>query len=146
MKKYHTHLSTALSIVTLFTLLSISGCNSYEPIIKVQVIKLLTAAPWNLSSVDVDGVDQTSVYNGLIITFSDDTFTSSNGGAVWPATGTWVFTDEQATAFERDDGLIVTIQEITETSLKLALTWNETTVGSGRTGSVSGNNVFSFTP
>lgn len=144
MKKYYTHVSVALSIATLFILVSIPGCSSYEPVIKVQVNKLLTTSPWNMTSVEVGGVDQTVVFTGLIITFSEETFSSSNGGAVWPATGTWVFTDEQATAFERDDGLIVTIQEITETSLTLALTWNETTVGSGRTKGVSGNNVFTF--
>ena len=50
----------------------------------------------------------------------------------------------ETTAIKRDDGLVVTLQEVTDTSLKLALTWTKTTLGSGRIESVSGQHVFSF--
>ncbi len=109
-----------------------------------QVRSLLTGSAWKMTTVTVDGTDKTAVYDDLILTFGITTFTSTNGGVVWPATGTWAFTSPDATAIVRNDGLAVTIQEITSTSLKLGLTWNKTTLGSGRTSSVSGQHVFSF--
>ena len=92
----------------------------------------------------MDGADKTDIYGDLSLKFTSSVFTSTNGEALWPASGTWTFTTDDATAIKRDDGLVVTLQEVTDTSLKLALTWSKTTLGSGRIESVSGQHVFSF--
>ena len=109
-----------------------------------EVSALLTSATWKMSTVTVDGADKTSIYKDLKLTFTSTGFTSVNGGAVWPASGTWDFTSAEATAIKRNDGVEVTLQEVTDASLKLALIWNKNTLGPGRIESVSGQHVFSF--
>lgn len=103
----------------------------------------LTAPTWKIQTVAVDGSDKTSTYKDLSLKFSATGFTSTNGGVVWPANGTWSFTNTDATAVKRDDGVEVKLQEVTDNALKLSLTWSKTTLG--REGSVSGQYVFTFT-
>ncbi len=140
-----------LLIATLATLIHLSGCGggasdpTPTPVSKQDEVKAkLTSPTWKLQSVTVDGTDKTSIYKDLSLKFSATGFTSSNGGVVWPATGTWTFTSAEATAIKRDDGLEVTLQEVTDTSLKLGLAWSKTTLGPGRIESVSGQHVFNF--
>lgn len=144
---------SSVAIVTFMMVASIglgilSSCSSSSsaPTLSKQdeVKAILTASPWKIKTVSVDGADKTSVYPNLGLVFANATFTSTNGGAIWPASGAWAFTSADATAFVRNDGIVVTIQEATSTSLKLALTWNKTTLGSGKTESLSGVNIFSF--
>lgn len=103
----------------------------------------LTANGWNMQGVSVDGVDQTIVYKGLAIQFGESNFTTTNGGVVWPASGTWSFVTEEGTTIKRDDGIEIKI-EFAETSLKLTLRWMKTTLGGGRLNSVKGVNVFTL--
>lgn len=67
-----------------------------------------------------------------------------NGSVVWPASGTWTFTDNTAKKIKRNDNLEVTITEVSATVLKLSLAWTTGTLGTGRTTSIAGNHVFSF--
>lgn len=121
------------------------NCKGKDPQPSEQdVVKTkLASSPWTLQSVTVDGVDQTAVYQGLTITFTATTYTTTKGGIVWPASGTWSFTDDTATAIKREDGTEVKV-EATDTSLKLTLTWAKTTLGTGRVESVKGLHVFTF--
>lgn len=139
--------AASLLIVMTAALTYLTGCGGSDPapVSQQEVVKTkLTAATWKMQTVMVGGVDKSSVYQDLTLKFTDTGFTSTNGEAVWPASGTWSFTDANATAIQRDDGLTVTLQEVTDTSLKLALTWNKTTLGPGRVASVSGQHVFSL--
>jgi hypothetical protein len=134
-----------LSLLMIAGVMLISSCEKKAEISVADVVKAkLTASTWNLKSVDVSGKDQTSVYKGLTLAFTATSFTTTNGGTVWPVTGTWEFKTPDATAIVRDDKLEVTIQEVTETSLKLALTWSKNTFTSGRVEAVSGAHVFTF--
>lgn len=129
----------------LMSLLFTSGCNEDPLPITAQVKQILTStASWKMQTVLVDGTDQSTVYKNLTLGFTDTGFTSSNGGAVWPSSGTWKFTDDTATAIERNDGLQVTIDTATDSKLVLKLTWTKTTFGLGRLASVKGVNVFTF--
>ena len=149
---YRKKIALAFLLITYAsTLIQLSGCSNGggdptpTPVSKQDEIKAkLTAPTWKVKSVTVDGTDKTSVYKDLSLKFSTSGFTSTNGGAVWPASGTWLFTTDDATAVKRDDGVEVKLQEVTDTSLKLALTWSKTTLGPGRIESVSGQHVFSF--
>jgi hypothetical protein len=135
------------TIVALSLLISLAGCKGDSaPTISAQddVKAKLTASAWKIGTVTVDGVDKTSVYPNLTLTFTSTSFTTTNGGVVWPASGTWSFTGTDATSVTRNDGMVITIDEATATSLKLGLTWNKTTIGPGRAESVSGKHVFSF--
>ncbi|MBX2896895.1 MAG: hypothetical protein KF763_15720 [Cyclobacteriaceae bacterium] len=141
-------LKLLLVIFSVSALFFISGCKKKEddpkPSKQDEVTSVLTSATWKVSSVTVDGVDKTELYAGLTLRFTPTNYTSTNGVPVWPATGAWSFTTEEANAFQRSDGVLVEIIEVTATSLKLKLDWDETTLGSGRVGSVEGDHVFSF--
>ena len=104
----------------------------------------LTSSAWKIQTSTVDGADQLGLFKNFTITFTTAGFTTTNGGAVWPTTGTWSFVDDTAKSFKRDDGIVVAIDTITETGLTLSLTWTKTTFGGGRTASISGKNVFVF--
>src|SRR5262245_19902757 len=117
-------LLVVLNFSTVVALLALMACGGDEPTKEEQVTQKLTggtgtsAKVWELQSVDVDGVDQTSVYTGLSIQFTDGHFTATNGGPIWPASGTWTFTTSEATIIKRDDGTEI---EIVATETKLTL-------------------------
>lgn len=138
----------AFSVLAVMAIALLANCDNRSdapvPSKQEEVKAILTASPWKVNTVSVDGVDKTITYKDLGITFTATEFTSVNGAAIWPASGSWAFTSAAATAITRNDGLVVTIQEATATSLKLALTWNKNTLTTGRTNSVSGAHVFSF--
>jgi hypothetical protein len=105
---------------------------------------LLSGKPWTVESVDVDGTDKTSVYEDLQITFTENTFTTTGGGSVWPASGTWQFSDETAKIIKRGDDVLVTIDELADKKVALSLTSEETTLGEGRGKGVAGDHTFTF--
>jgi hypothetical protein len=105
----------------------------------------LTASPWKVGTVTVDGTDQSSLFKNFTITFTSSGFTTANGGVVWPASSNWSFTDANATSFSRGgDGVTVQLQEITDSSLKMSLAWSKNTLGPGRIESVKGQHVFTM--
>lgn len=99
---------------------------------------------WKIQSLTVDGVDETSTVKGMTIKFSSTTFTVTNGGPVWPSNGSWTFSSTEASSIKLDNGTEVKV-EVTDTTLKLSLTWNKNTFGPGRVESISGQQVFVFT-
>lgn len=145
---YKNILTIFLSVLLFSKLLLLSGCSSGgddpSPSRQDEVRSVLTSGTWKIQLVMVDGVDKTSIYEELTLEFSSSSYTATNGMPVWPPNGTWSFTNDQATAFIRGDGVEVEILEATNSSLKLGLTWNDTTLGGGRISSVSGDHVFSF--
>jgi hypothetical protein len=84
------------------------------------------------------------LFTGMTLKFTATNYTTTNGGVVWPASGTWTFTDDIAKKIKRNDNLEITITEITDASLKLTLSWTAGTFGSGRVASVVGTHVFNF--
>ncbi len=144
--KYYSVIPFVFVMIAFVVISTLSGCVTDEPTIskEEEVTAKLISSSWNVSSVLVDGVDKSSIYPNLKLSFTSTGFTSLNGGVVWPASGTWIFSSPEATAILRNDGMVVTIQDVTESSLKLALTWGKTTIGPGRVGSLSGQHVFSF--
>lgn len=147
MKINHTRkISVTVLFVTLLAATSmISSCNGDDPAPSADDVKAkLTASGWKMSTVTVDGTDKTALYSDLALTFTNTAYSSIEGGAVWPASGTWTFTTTDATAILRNDGVVATIQEITDKALKLELVWTKNTLGPGRTQSVSGKHVFTF--
>ena len=135
-----------LTMSVVVAILFLSACKGGgEPSLSKQddVKAKLTASPWKVSTVMVDGVDKSAIYNALGLIFTNTGFTATNGGAIWPASGTWTFTSTDATAITRNDGLVITLTDVTATSLKLSLNWTKNTLG-GRTESVNGQHVFTF--
>ena len=104
----------------------------------------LLSGAWKLQTVTVDGTDQTDVYKGLTLGFAGTSYTTINGGIVWPASGSWKFTDDTASTIERSDGLKLSLQQISETGLTLGLSWPTTSLNTGRTSSLKGSHTFVF--
>ena len=140
----------AVPVIILATLLHISGCggggNTTPTLSPTDAVKakLTAVSSWKIQSATVDGVDQTAVYKNLALAFTATGYTSTNGGSVWPATGTWSFNNTDGTSVKRDDGLIITV-DVTDTSLKLSYTWTKSTIGGGRIESIKGAQVVTFT-
>lgn len=132
--------------MALVCLLMAQGCKKKDDPIPetARVRSLLKANTWKMQSVTVDGTDQTTLYTGLSLSFTDANYTTVKGGGVWPSSGGWTFTDESAKTIKRSDGLEINILEATATSLQLGLIWSQGTIGPGRMSSVSGNHQFVF--
>src|SRR5689334_18243453 len=118
------------------TLSSCKGKDDPAPTAASKITDLLDAGTWQIQAVSVDGVAHTDLFTNMKLTFTATGFTTVNGGPVWPSNGTWTFTDKDATAFTRSDGIVVTINQIDNSNLILSLTWTKTTLG-GRVNSIS---------
>ena len=131
--------------VLIAILIFTSSCNESTPQTAADSVRAkLMAVTWKVQTVMADGVDQSSFISGMTINFGSSNYTSTNGGAIWPVNESWKFADAKGTAFERSDGIIVTIQSISDTSLVMSLTWTKTTLGQGRVQSIPGRYVFTF--
>jgi hypothetical protein len=138
--KLTTILSSALALI----FINISGCKEQiEPTVQELVTEQLVAAEaWTSPVVIVDGVDRSDLYKNFTIKFEPGKYASSGGAPIWPASGVWVFSNEEATVMRLDDKLDVTIGSISSDLLVLTLTWNETTFEPGRVSSIKGKQEF----
>lgn len=133
-----------LAVITMLMVMAGCGGDSTAPSATEITTNQLKANTWRISSVMVDGVDKTSMYANMTLTFTSNSFSTTNGKVVWPSSGTWTFVDNTAKKIKRNDNLEVTITEVSANVLKLSLTWTTGTLGTGRTTSIAGNHVFSF--
>ncbi|MBK7651309.1 MAG: hypothetical protein IPJ20_12070 [Flammeovirgaceae bacterium] len=137
MKNTMTRISRAIIILTTTILL---GCGDNGPTAQEKTEALLVSAQWKNPVVTVDGIDQSALYQNFKIQFGHNTYTSSGGEPLWPASGTWVFVDENATTLKLDGKLEIKISELTETNLELIFQNDNSTFTSGR--SIKGENKF----
>ena len=89
-------------------------------------------------------LDITELFEDFTITFSETGYTTTGTTPVWARSGTWEFVDDDGEVFRRNDGLEVTITEITEGSLKFTLEWDQTTYEEGRSKSLAGKHTFTL--
>ena len=134
----------AQAFILCLMVLSSCGGSTSEPTAKEVNTQKLIANTWKLNTVTVDAVDKTVLYAGLTVKFTATSYTSTSGGVVWPASGTWSFTDEVGKIIKRNDNQEITITEISDTALKLTLTRTQGSFGPGRIESVAGVHVFSL--
>ena len=125
-------------------MLSISGCEKEENLTpNEKTEELLMAQVWELSEVKIDGVIS-DLYSGLTLSFGSKTYSTTNGGKVWPASGNWEFIGEKGDKILRDDGLQIAIISASASQLVLSFTWNSTVYDGGRTGSLKGLHQMTF--
>jgi hypothetical protein len=126
-------------------LLTLAGCGGDDdPSAREKALSTLKSKTWTIVSVTVDGTDKTQTYNGMTVSFTDNTIVVANGGVVWLSQDTWQFTNEQAKALLRGDGLEIEIVTLTTSSLVVKLSWDSATYGAGRTHSIPGEYIFTF--
>lgn len=130
-------------LVILFVISGLISCGDSDPAAP-DAKALLTSGTWKINTVTVDGINQDELFADFDISFTPTSFTSTSGGALWPANGTWAFANSDQKLFTRSDGIQVTVENISETELTLRLTWNKTTLGGGRVASIQGNYIFVF--
>jgi len=134
-----------MSLLFVLSLFMLTNCGKETPLTEAEkVTAVLASSQWKMNSALVDGTDQSSVYQGLTLNFTATGFTSTNGEPIWPATGTWQFTNDNARAMKRNDGVEVSINESTNSKLVLQMSWSKTTLGSGRINSVGGQHIITF--
>jgi hypothetical protein len=133
-----------LSFLAVIAIVSLSDCKKKDPSPQDGIKSQLVGPIWKIKTVSVDGVDYTSSYTGMTIIFRETTYNTTNGGVVWPASGTWSFNSADGTKIIREDGKEVTVA-VSSTQLDLLLFWPTSTFEGGRTSSVKGNHTFTFT-
>ena len=140
----------------LFLCLACGGSNSDpdpepEPTPQQKTTALLTGGTgkWNPATlsnwVTVEGVNAVELFKDFTITFTATGYTTTGTTPVWPRSGTWRFKDQSSTVLIREsDNKEVTIESINEITLRITLTWDETTYG-GKTTSLGGKHEFNLT-
>jgi len=134
MKKFHFLFLFVVSVLLL-------SCEKKDPPPTAEA--MLKAKVWTLSHATVDNVE-TSMYNGLTLSFGSSTYTTSNGGALWKPSGTWQFADADKTIVRRDDNLLITVETINANELVLSFVWDVTTLDGGRVSSIMGQHAMTF--
>ena len=140
------------SLVLLVSLITFTSCDDddspsiteVERVTNLLVGSSAIGTTWTIQSVDVDGIDYTAEFTDLALEFSASGFTSTNGREVFGPTDSWSFDSDEATSFTTGSGLPITIIEITEKSLTLRFTLEESIFGPGRKEAVAGENTFTF--
>ena len=133
-----------------FGLVQLSSCKSSgsdpaPPTVEETVKTSLTSGQWKIQSTSADGVDQSALFKNMTMSFdASGNLTTVNGGALWQASDQWTLTNG-ATGFTRKDGIVVQLQEVTTTSLKMSFAWSKSTLGPGRIGSIKGQQLFVMT-
>jgi hypothetical protein len=138
-------INNILIVLALSSLLLVASCKkSNDPSPSDITSQQLTSATWKVSTVTVDGTDQKALFKNMTLKFTATDYTTTNGGAVWHASGTWAFVNENATTIKRDDGVEVALSDVSEAGFKMTLVWSKATLGSGRVSSVAGTHVFTM--
>jgi hypothetical protein len=109
-----------------------------------------TWTPSSSNPITVNGLEVSELFQGFTISFTGTgtggTYTTTGTTPVWARSGTWTFVGDDGLKFTREDNLEVSISDITATSLKLSLEWDETTYEepTGRSNSIAGTTVFTL--
>lgn len=121
-----------------------SSCGSGDATLtpNQQTEKLLSEQVWEMNSVTIDDVSS-NLYMGLTVSFTSSSYTSTNGGKLWPASGTWTFIGDAGNKIKRDDGLEITVDTINASQMILSFNW-ATTTSSGRITSLKGLHRMTF--
>ena len=122
----------------------LASCGSHSAPTEADKTRgLLNSGAWKVDYVTVDGTDQTDVYKNFTISFSGNTYSTTNGGGAWSVNGTWQFIDATGKQIKRSDNLVVNINEVSASKLVLSFTLDDNSY-SGRSSSVGGLNVFTL--
>lgn len=124
-------------------MLTTSGCKKSEPVNNAEITRgQLTGTQWKLKSATIDDADHTISFAGFTLSFTSATYSTTNGGAVWPASGTWQFNDDTGRVITLSDIGDVEIVLISNSALVLRFNHDNSTFGPGRTNSISGVHRF----
>jgi hypothetical protein len=135
-----------ITVLMLGSMLFMQACGGDDEPSAEKVFLEQIAGSWQISKADFDGKDVTNSFPGMVVTINEDkSFTVTNAvPPMWKSSNTFTLTGA-GTSFQinRDDGLIITVNQVTDAKLILKFQYDATAMG-GRTNSVSGQFTFEF--
>ncbi len=117
MKKQNRYSPIQILLMLVFIVFATACGGDDDPTAQQLAFEKLSGS-WDLSqggSIIIDGQDATANFTGFAFTFTDGTYTTTNAGNMFRASGTWEWTDEEAQQLSVDDGKTITIVTLTET-------------------------------
>lgn len=139
-------MKTFVSIYIVALLLMCNCSKHHDPTpgdIQQQTSKKLQSATWKVKTVLRNDVDITQDYTNFTLTIAASTYTTTNGGLAWPASGTWAFQGQSTTTVIRDGSIPVDfVLSDDASSLKLNFTIETSTYTNGRVNGLKG--VYEF--
>jgi len=149
MKQLKIALSRHLEIILFLTVLIIilsscggKGGGAEEPTEQDLAFEKLSGA-WSLNnggSITLDGTNVNANYAGFTLSFTDGSFTTTNAGDLFPASGTWEWVGETSNQIRTGRGKIVTISTLTTSNFQFSFTKNASNAAAG----IDGNYVISL--
>ncbi|KYG71349.1 hypothetical protein EV198_3436 [Roseivirga ehrenbergii] len=117
----------------------IIGCEPDDPIgpTNKELAFEKLAGTWKYGTngkIILDGQDVSLNYPGFTLSFTDGTYTTTNGGDLFRATGTWAWVNEAAGSVNLDTGEEVIILELSLTHFKFSFTHTGGGVAAGTSG------------
>jgi hypothetical protein len=139
------HLELILLLVVLTIILSSCGGNGGGPdgpSDQDLAFEKLSGA-WTLSnggSITLDGSNVNANYTGFTLSFTNGSFTTTNAGDLFPASGTWEWVGETTNQIRTGRGKVVTISTLTTSSFQFSFTKNASNGAAG----IDGNYVIAL--
>ena len=142
-----------LTVIGLAFLLWFQACKKNDEPSAEDIQLEMLSATWKVGSegsVLLDDSEVTEYFTDFSLTVNTDyTYVTTGAGTPnpWPSSGDWSFVQNSDGTLNlnkvvRDDGLLIAVELLTETKLKLSFFHDETIHFTGRSSSVSGEYVF----
>ncbi|OEK01272.1 hypothetical protein BFP97_06990 [Roseivirga sp. 4D4] len=144
MKKSPIYFFKAFALLLVFSIM-LWGCKDDDPNPLAQRINNL-AGTWTVQSVTNDGTDVTNQFNGFQLAFTiEKTYTTTNGGNPWPASGTFDIQEDALDTIVRDGNTNITIVSISDSSMSLRFQVNGIRSIANLRSGITGSFTFSLT-
>ena len=136
-----------LTPILLVSIILISACGGGEDKETTEEVfmKQITGA-WQLRNADFDGKDVSSSFPGMTLTINKNKTMSVQNATppMWKASSSFTLLGSgNDFILNRNDGLIITVSQVSETKLVLTFLYDADAMG-GRTSSVTGGFTFEF--
>lgn len=95
----------------------------------------------NNGKIELDGGDVSNNYSDFTLSFTNGSFTTTNAGNLFPATGTWEWIGKETNQIRTGRGKVVTIIALTATNFEFSFTKTSSNAVAG----ASGNYVIKVT-
>lgn len=138
--KIITYTNTLFTLILLVCLTSCGSDDTSGPTVQDLTFEKL-AGNWTIGtsgSITLDGQDISINYPGFTLSFAEGTYSTTNAGDLFKASGTWQWTGEAATSVLLDTGEEATIIDLSETSFQFSFTHSGT---GGTAAGTAGNYV-----
>ncbi len=122
------------------------GCNNDDPLAPTlnELAYEKLAGQWSIAqfgSIKVDGADVSANYPGFSLSFTEGGYTTTNGGDLFSASGTWEWLGEEGNQVALDDGKEITLTSLTLSRFVFTFTKSDGPVRAG----IAGNYVVTVT-